>query len=88
MLMPEISGGDNSISPVHALIRTAGPISSGHRGRRAINERPYGGVRRADEVIRPLYYRVVAFIDLKRGLCYNAEDVVDWLRPLPHDGSP
>ncbi|MBR6376820.1 MAG: hypothetical protein IKS05_03535, partial [Oscillospiraceae bacterium] len=29
---------------------------------------------------RPLYYRVVAFIDLKRGLCYNAEDVVDWLR--------
>jgi hypothetical protein len=25
-----------------------------------------------------LYYRVVAFIDLKRGLCYNAEDVVDW----------
>ena len=53
MLIPEISGGDNSISPVHALSRTAGPISSGHRGRRAINERPYGGVRRADEGIRP-----------------------------------
>ena len=36
---------------------------------------PLGRLHRFPD--HPLYYRVVAFIDLLSGLCYNAEDAVD-----------
>ena len=51
-----------------------------HLDMRGVPEMNKMGGGLSERQVISLYYRVVVFIDPLQGLCYNAEDAVDWYR--------